>query len=401
MRILFLSQLFPYPPDAGAKVRAYYTLRWLAEQHDVTLVAFTREDDPPAAIEHLRKFCREVHTLPMVRNRVRDGVALTRSLFRGESFIIRRDMVAEMYYLLRRLASERQFDVVHSDQLWMAQYALCVKHMQPAVRLVLDEHNACYQIFERLVQRERSPIKRWLWSREARLLRQYEGDICNRFDRVVTVTEDDRRILVELSQQNAGNSCIFTTIPICLDSRLHPVVIPRGDGMNVLHLGTMFWPPNVEGVLWFARQIWPQVVAEIPQARFSILGKNPPSEIQVLDDETQIDVIGYVSDPRPWLERTGVFIVPLLSGGGMRVKIIDAWRWGLPVVSTTIGAEGIAYQVGENILIADSPEEFIAMIVKVLRDKELSQSLRVNGRLWVETHYDWRSAYPAWDEVYG
>lgn len=400
MRILFLSQLLPYPPDAGAKVRAYYTLRWLAEKHQVTLVAFTRNDDSPAAIDHLRTFCHAVHTLPMPRNQVRDGVALAKSLFQQESFIIRRDVVAKMDRLLRRLVSENKFDVVHADQLWMAQYALFVKHMLPVVRLVLDEHNACYQIFERLAQRERNPLKRWLWSREARLLRQYEWDICTRFDHVVTVTPEDTKSLIGLAECNTGNGSKFTTIPICLDTRQHPVATPQGDGLTILHLGTMFWPPNVEGVLWFVRRVWPKVAAEIPQARFSILGKNPPADIQVLNNQAQFDVIGYVADPQPWLEQAGVFIVPLLSGGGMRVKIIDAWCWGLPVVSTTIGAEGIEYHDGENLLIADSADDYATKVVRVLQDNELSQRLRQNGRRWVETHYDWRSVYHAWDEVY-
>jgi glycosyltransferase involved in cell wall biosynthesis len=107
-----------------------------------------------------------------------------------------------------------------------------------------------------------------------------------------------------------------------------------------------------------------------------------------------------VADAQPYLENAAVFVVPLFSAGGMRVKIVDGWRWGLPIVSTTIGAEGIRYLDGENILIADSPEDFAKAVLRVLSEPELAQRLRQNGRRWVEEHYDWQKVYPAWDSVY-
>jgi glycosyltransferase involved in cell wall biosynthesis len=414
VNILFLSQLLPYPPDAGAKVRSYYTLRWLAERHAVTLVAFTRPDDPPEAVAHLRQFCNAVHTVPMRRNRIRDGLALAGSLLHGESFIIHRDRSAEMDTLLQRLVRETAFDAVHADQLWMAQYAIHARNQVPRFRLnvqtlehsnvqrfVLDEHNACFQIFERLARGDGNAVKRWLWRREAGRLRQYEGEVCGQFDRVVTVTEGDREILEELSQREAGSGVVFSTIPICVDTEEVKAVQPLGEGMNVLHLGTMFWPPNVEGVLWFLREVWPLVRHELPEVSISVVGKNPPAELATLAEGQNVTLTGYVPDPLPWLQQAGIFVVPLLSGGGMRVKIVEAWRWGLPIVSTSIGAEGIEYIDGENILIADSRVDFAEAIVRVLRDPEMGRRLRVNGRQWVESHYEWRAVYSAWDVVYG
>jgi glycosyltransferase involved in cell wall biosynthesis len=406
MHILFLSQLLPYPPDAGAKVRSYYTLRWLAHRHMVTLVTFTRNDDPRQAVEHLRQFCHTVYTIPLKRSPWRDVLSLVGSLLKGRSFIIFRDRSPAMDALLQGLLRQEHFDALHADQLWMAQFALrCTTNVPTSQssnpqRLVLDEHNACFQIFERLAHRENNLLKRWLWRREAKLLRQYEAHACSRFDRVVTVTKEDRMLLEGLSRQVMGSTPLFTTIPICVDPREKTPVKLVGDGQNVLLLGTMFWPPNVEGLLWFARQVWPRVVGGNPGARLSIVGKSPPRQIQALTASGSIEVPGYVADPLLWLERAGVFIVPLLSGGGMRVKIVDAWRWGLPVVSTTIGAEGISYKDGDNILIADSADDFAAAIGRILHDPDLAQRLRENGRRWVEQHYDWQAVYPAWGEVF-
>jgi glycosyltransferase involved in cell wall biosynthesis len=163
----------------------------------------------------------------------------------------------------------------------------------------------------------------------------------------------------------------------------------------------MFWPPNVEGVLWFVREVWPRVRAVIPAATFTVVGKNPPQDVRDLQTAgSGIEVTGYIPDPLPRLRGAGVFVVPLFSAGGMRVKIVDGWRWGLPIVSTTIGAEGILYQDNENICIADDAESFAAAVVRLLQDQALNARLRRSGRQWVEEKYDWQRVYPAWEQVY-
>ena len=432
--ILYLSQLLPYPPDAGAKVRQYLTLRYLAQRHRVTLVSFTRSDDSPAAKKHLETICAAVRTAPMQRSRGRDARYLAGSWLSGESFIIRRDRVKEMTALVRSELDTGGYSAVHADQLWMAQYALLAKGRVP--RLVLDEHNACYQIYERLAEGEKNPVKHIALEREWRALRDYEARACAQFDRVVTVTEEDREILEGLVadltpqppspstssgqapstrlrraqssrsgqafQGKWGERPQFSTIPICVDTDAVAAVTPNQGAPNVLHLGTMFWPPNIEGVLWFAREAWPRVRAEIPEATFTIVGKNPPEAVRRLEGEgSGIIVTGYVPDPLPYLQQASAFVVPLFSAGGMRVKIVDAWRWGLPIVSTTIGAEGIVYQPGENICIADDADFFAAAVINLLRDGELNARLRQNGRRWVEEKYDWQRVYPAWEQVYG
>jgi glycosyltransferase involved in cell wall biosynthesis len=163
----------------------------------------------------------------------------------------------------------------------------------------------------------------------------------------------------------------------------------------------MFWPPNVEGVLWFAREVFPRVLDEVPKTRFVVVGKDPPQEIRDLAMQIRnVQITGYVVDPVPYLADTAVFVVPLRAAGGMRVKIVDAWCWGVPIVSTSIGAEGIAVRHGENILIADAPDAFAQAVVRILQDPALGEHLRKNGRRWVEERYNWQRVYAQWDEVY-
>ena len=198
MNILFLSQLLPYPPDTGAKVRSYFLLRYLAQNHCITLLAFTRPDDPPKAVEHLRSFCSEVYTIPVHRSRAKDLKSLMYSVLSGKSFVIARDFIPELSQELDHLIKSETFEVVHADQLWMAQYAIQAKSRKPNVKLILDEHNACFQIFQRLAVGEKNPLKKLFYEREWRALRQYETQACTQFDQVVTVTREDQIVLKDL-----------------------------------------------------------------------------------------------------------------------------------------------------------------------------------------------------------
>jgi hypothetical protein len=221
MHILFLTQVLPYPLDAGPKVRAYYTLRYLASKHKVTLLSFVRPSDPPAAVDHLRSLCAAVHTLPMLRSPWRDGWHLLRSLATDSPFLIARDWMPEMAWLIERIVHESgAIDAVHADQLWMAPYALHAKEAangrQP--QIVLDQHNAVFQIPRRLAEHEGNPLKRLVLSLEARKLVRFEQETCRQFDHVAWVTEEDRMALRQTQTNgHASGQKEELTIPICVD----------------------------------------------------------------------------------------------------------------------------------------------------------------------------------------
>jgi glycosyltransferase involved in cell wall biosynthesis len=403
-RVLFLTQVLPYPLDSGAKIRAYYVLRHLTQKHEVTLVSFIREDDRPEYVAHLERICHAVHTVPMRRSRLQDLRALLIAGLTGQSAIIVRDEIGEMHATLKQSVREGGCDIVHADQTSMAQYALYVRSQiadpqsRRTTKLVLDAHNALYRIPERMAAHERNPLKRMALRREARALARYEGRTYQDFDHVVFVADEDHQVLQE---RMPGEGSVFTTIPICVDPKEKSLVERAHEPRAVTHLGTMFWPPNIEGVLWFAREVFPQVVAHVPEAQFVVIGKDPPQKVRDLAlHDHNIQVTGYVSDPMPYLSQTAAFIVPVRAAGGMRVKIVDGWCWGVPIVSTSVGAEGIVVRDGENVLIADARDAFAQAVVRLLQDPALGASFRENGRHWVEERYDWRRIYPRWDDVY-
>jgi len=412
LNILLLTQVLPYPLDAGPKVRAYYMLRHLSQRHDVTLVSFVRADDRPEYVAHLAQYCRAIHTVPMVRSTARNLRAGIKGLATGLPMIVARDDAPEMSALLRRLAQETRFDLIHADQLSMAWYALLAVQAAPRrPRTLLDAHNAIYKLTERMAA-EVGGLRRLIFQREARAFRRYERDMLRRFDAILTVTDEDRTLLLDLfaEPERSQQAAKLTTLPICVDptqvapidhspiyqSTNLPIYLP-----TILHLGTMFWPPNINGVLWFAREVLPLIWQQQPEARFVVVGKNPPAEVQALAADPRIQITGYVADPLPYLQEAGVFVVPLHSGGGMRVKILDAWLWGLPIVATPIGAEGIELVEGENILLAGDAASFAAATLRLLADRELNQRLRLAGRRWVEQRYAWQVIYPRIDALLG
>lgn len=402
MNILFLAQVLPYPLDAGPKIRAYYVLRHLATRHAINLVAFIRPSDAPDAIAHLKQFCAQIITVPMYRSRRNDGLALARSLLtrQGEPFLITRDWLPAMVGTLRQgLSGSAPIDAFHADQLWMAPYALLAARLsQPAnQRLILDQHNAVFQIPQRLAQNESQPFKKWFLQREARLLARYEARICRRFDHVVWVTAEDRQALESLPESDRTALTSASVIPICIDLDEFPFLPPTPAANNILFVGGMHWPPNASGVRWFGQHVWPLVISQNPGVTWQVIGRSPPAEIRDLPGVRAHDYVAEITST--WRE-AAVFVVPLHAGGGMRVKILEAWTRGLPVVSTTIGAEGLAYRPRENIMIADTPAEFAAAITHLLSDRSLAVRLSQAGRRTVQECYDWRRIYRAWDEIY-
>jgi polysaccharide biosynthesis protein PslH len=406
MNILFLTQLLPYPLDAGAKVRAYYVLRHLAKQHRITLVAFVRPTDSPQAIAHLQAFCH-VHPVLLPRSTLRDGFHLLRSLFSMQPFLIARDWNATMVQTLRTVIeaavrANEPFAAIHADQLWMAPYALLARKLQSEHKAmtILDQHNALFLIPERLA--EQAPVtKRLLLQWEARKLARYEVEIAGRFDKVVWVTQADYQAVQVAAQCRGATAPCTAVIPICSDSSEHAPVVRTPNAQRVTFVGGLHYPPNAQGICWFAKAVFPKILRAAPQAILTVIGKAPPPELHRLGIPTQnLEVVGFVENLDPYLSETAAFVAPLLSGGGMRVKIIDGWRWGMPVISTTIGAEGILCCPGQNILLADTATALADGTLQLLQQPAVADRLATAGRQWFEQHYEWRKVYQSWDTIY-
>ncbi|NWG16306.1 MAG: glycosyltransferase [Chloroflexi bacterium] len=393
MRVLLLTQVLPYPPDSGPKVKTYYVLKYLAQQHDVTLVSFVRDSDKPEYIRHLESLCERVVTVPMSRSPVRDLGFLFKSLTGGQPWMMLRDERPEMRAALRDLAATTHFDVVHADQLNMGQYALPFT----GSRKVLDLHNALWVLYKRLAETlpPTKPMK-YILLRDWRLLRRYEGALCRAFDAVTAVSQEDRAALIE-----AGARDDIAVIPIAIDTDEQAFIQRQPSGPHIVHIGTMYWPPNIDGITWFLDEIYPRIKQQVPDVRCTLIGARPPASIvERSQRDPSLTVTGYVEDPLPYLRDSSMMIVPLRAGGGMRVKILNALSQGIPMVSTTVGCEGIAVENDRDILIADAPQPFAAACVRLLADADLNARITRAGRQTAEQQYDYRQACRPLDAIY-
>ena len=397
MRILVLTQVVVYPADAGPKVKTLQVLRHLAAHHEVIYCTYIRSEKEVQDAAYLRDICHRVVTVPLKRSRVSDVRFLLESVATNDSFLMHRDDRASMRATVRQLLQEEQIDVLHVDQLNMMRFV----PTDWEGRVVLDEHNAVWQVMERLYKGTRNPVARTILHRESRIIRRIEGTSCRRADVVLAVSEHDREALREVVDEETP----IEVVPITVDAeRLEPLWAARDPQPNRLFtIGTMFWLPNSEGVLWWLRKGYAHLRKLCPGVTYDIVGARPSRELQGVAAtlaDVGVHVHGYVADVKQFWTSATVLAVPLLSGGGVRVKILEAMAIGVPIVSTTVGCEGLDVRHGEHLLIADTPEDFAEACARVLQDKELAQQLAHNARQLILERYDSKVALKTLDSVY-
>jgi glycosyltransferase involved in cell wall biosynthesis len=395
MRVLVLTQVLVYPADAGPKVKTLQVLRHLAASHEVTYCTFVRSEKEARDSAVLREICARVSTVKLNRSRVGDVRFLAESLATGDSFLLRRDWRPAMQAMVRQLLQEERIDVLHVDQLNMMRF---VPPDWPGT-VILDEHNAVWQVFERLAKGASNPFKRWFLGREARLIRTLEAQACQRAQAVLAVSEQDRLALATIT----GRAVPIEVVPITVDALRFTSALQMRDPQpnRLLTIGTMFWMPNSEGVTWWLRHGYRQLRTLCPGLIYDIVGARPPRPLQALAHESPgVRLHGYVADTAPFWSQAGALAVPLLSGGGVRVKILEAMAMGVPVVSTTIGCEGLDVRDGEHLLVADTPEAFAQACAAVLGDRLLAQRLAHSARQLILERYDGSVALRSLDAAY-
>jgi glycosyltransferase involved in cell wall biosynthesis len=406
MNILFLTQIVPFPPDAGPKVKTYHVIRALAEQgHAVTLVSFVRPEEVRylPALQHI---CAAVHAVPIRRSRVADAFYMLKSYLSGRPFLIERDDLRPMQAMVNRLLRENEFHFIHADQLTMVQFALrgaaAAEGRKP--RVIFDAHNAVWTIVERMKDNARWFLKPIL-AVEAQRVKRYEGSLLRIVDHVLAVTEIDRTLLEEalrVSNMQSDRLAPITVIPIAVDTQKLQPIRRRAGSLNIVTLGTLHYPPNADGIRWFFNEVFPLVRERIPAATLTIIGKNPPPDFLELAQRNPgaIRVTGYVEDLRPYLEESALMVVPVRAGGGMRVRILEAFAYAMPVVTTTVGLEGIRAAPDQHVLVADTPGEFANRTVELLQSPALQEKLAANGRELAVTTYDWQAVLSAMRPIY-
>jgi len=406
--VLFLTQIVPYPPDAGPRIKTWNVLRYLKQQgHRVILVSFVREEEEKH-LPKLREVVDRVYTVRMKRSRMADAKYLLRSWISQRPFLVERDDHEEMRVLVSRIMVSETIDVVHADQMTMAQFAFTrdgYLRYGPLQKpfVIFDAHNATWGIVERM--KKTSPwYMRFLLNGEMARVKNYEAWLMANVDYTLAVSHIDKQMLLETGTSSGnGNSCPpIEVIPIAIDTDQFQPVKRKAGSKQLVTLGTLHYPPNADGIRWFLSEVFASIVEIIPEVKLVIIGKNPPKDFVRLAARFngQVEITGYVSEVLPYLQDTAAMIIPVRAGGGMRVRILEAFAQGMPVVTTSVGLEGISAVDGRDVLVRDDPQSFAQAVVDLLRSKEQQDFLAKNGRTLVEQEYNWLKIFKRLDGVY-
>lgn len=391
MRVLFLTTEVPHPPHSGGTIKTASVLDYLRRRHEVHVLCFRRR---PLTEEQAR-WCAavgQVETLLLDRDRT--PLSLLSSYLRGLPLSVERNRSAAMTALASRRLGEGGYDAAFVDGWLMAQYL-------PegfAGLTLLHEHNAEYVMWRRQAEREGNPLLRALIALEYRRVRRYEASILPRFDAVFAVSEADRQALIELGARPERLRLLPNLPAPALLER--PTLTYAATEPLILYFGTLSWQPNLQGLAYLLRTVFPLVRQRLPEVRLVIAGREAPPWLRRLARRTAgVEFLGPVEDAEPLYLRARLFVEASRSGGGTRLKVLNALARGLPVVTSPEGAEGLNLVTGEHLLVADDPQSMAEAVVRLMVDPELWRSLSENGRAFIRRRYLAETAYRPLDEV--
>lgn len=382
MKVLFLALEPPYPPNDGGRIRTYNILKQIGQRHAVTLLTYGDRSNHHDSLEALAPYCREINIIPLPVPVKRNWPAKLLDQSRKYPISLSRYRSAEFEGRIRQLVSEHNFDVVHIDQIYLGQYRDNFERLP----VVLTFHNV-----ETLIQRrELFGNKLWLkpkwwsaWLEYSRWLR-YEAEVSRRCDALVAVSQ----LEAEYFKSKAPETPVVV-VSNGVDAEHFKVQKRNPQPASLLYTGRMDYPPNVRAAIWFCTEILPLIHRQHPGATLTIAGRDPAPEVAALANIEGVRVTGSVLDMRPYYEEASIFVVPLQDGGGTRLKILEAMSMEMPVVSTSIGSEGLEISPGEDILIANTPKEFSSHICRLIDDSPFREIMGCKARDNVIKKYDW------------
>lgn len=400
MNLLWISQNIPYPPKTGVLQRNYNLLREASKLADVYLLAVFKRDILPGeynleeAKHELGKLCRriEVVHLPIESSRSLLYWKALASLITKDPLSVNWVKSGVMRDKLQQIMREASIDVVHFDTISLATY----RNDVGAIPKILNHHNIESHLLKRRTQFEANPLKRLYYALEGEKLERYEKATCAEFDTNFTVSELDKQRLLGLVPGTRGD-VIANGVDV---EYFKPDEKPTTAG-NLLMASGMNWFPNRDAVLYMCTEIWPLLCARMPGLSWTVVGASPPQEVIELSNVDQrVCVTGFVDDVRPYLNQAEIYLCPMRDGGGTRVKILDALAMGKAIVSTSMGCEGIDVTPEKNVLIADSPQEFVRQIERLHNDPLLRHTLGQEARKFVVDHYSWPVIGKTLSDVY-
>ncbi|MEW6572045.1 MAG: glycosyltransferase family 4 protein [Bacillota bacterium] len=373
MKILFLTAEPPWPPDQGDKLRNYHLLKALAAEDEVTLVSFTMQQDNSTWKKELAPYYSTVYTIPLTRRRM-----ILNTLFLPHLPVTMAARTSSrMAKLLRELTNHGKFDIAFACQLKTAGY---LKHCTCSKVADLTD---VVSLYRRRMLPYTSRLEKLVSIVEVYRLAYWEKKVAQAADLTLLVSPLDAAVLRKM----APKACI-DVIPNAVDLNYFKPLPDQGQPVIVFY-GHLRYPPNADGIKWFCTEIFPKIREEIPNAELHIIGKEPPAELVQYSNHSGITLTGYVPDIRPFLAQASVVVTPIRFGAGIRNKVLEAFAVKRPVVSTSLGCEGLSVEPGIHLEVADTPSIFAEAVIRLLRDPTRRSSLAENSRHLVKEKYEW------------
>ena len=383
MNILFLSTENPYPPDGGHHLRTFNVLKILASRHQIYFVGFAQDKREFKYIPEIKKFCETVDIYKVSKTGYNKSFFLLacKNLFSKYPLIARRYFIQEARERIEQIFDQYSIDLVHMDMLALGLYKRILKDTP----VILTNHNVESLRIYRWMQIEKNLfIKGFLFYQYLKL-RAFEQSICPEFNRCIVVSEYDKNYLRNLCGMDN-----FVMIPNGVDIRYFKPEYAEVKKDHLVWVGGMTGPYNSDAVDFFIQKIWSLIKYKVPEATIDFAGGGPTQTLRnkALEDKS-VQVLGFVPDIRPIVQRASVFIAPIRIGSGTKIKVLNAMAQAKAVVATTTAAEGIDVTPEENILIADDPGEFAEKVVYLLNHKQIATEIGTRARELIEKKYSW------------
>jgi len=381
MKILFLTSRVPCRPIGGVQLRVFNFIRVLSRRHEITLLTFSDQPVPADELQWLRRYVRKLEII--VLPRLHSYWNCLRGLFSNKPLQVHYYESDELRRQLREIVRREEFDLIYFHLIRMAEYTE-VFNGEPKI---LDLTDAISMNYERTCQIHKDhPFKFFHAAQkiESFRLRHYEAAAVKRFDRNLIVSRADMRFLgqfADVSNMDVVGQGVNLDYFNFYDGPY--------DERQIVFLGTMNFLPNQDAVKYFHKAIWPHIKRRMPQMRWIIVGANPSPQILKLQRQPDITVTGSVPDIRPYMQRAAVSICPMRVGSGVKGKVFESMALGTPVVSTTLGVEGLDVRQGEEIFIADTPEEFARYVCLLAQDAQRRARMAQKARKLIEQKYTW------------
>jgi sugar transferase (PEP-CTERM/EpsH1 system associated) len=389
MRLLYFAAHQMFPLTSGNRLRDYHLSRQLVRRASVTFVETCHEGEQPSSQSADSSYDSIVSLSKPAGYKLGN---ILRGLVGPTPIPVLNYFEPQSENLLANVLADRRFDTLQIEGIHLSRYLRVINTAAPRPRILADWHNIESELMWRYSEHTPSWSKRLVAKRTARLLEKAELQLLNKCDAHTVVSEREKRKLLAL----------------CPSANVH--VVPNGvdtehfassglaanalgsnsenSGHNLIYVGSMDYHANIDAVVWFARDVWPEIAKRHPKLKFVIVGRNPSEQIRRLESES-IRVTGTVADVRPFYASAFAVVVPLRVGGGTRLKILEAMAAGVPVVTTHLGAEGISAEDRVHALFADTPREIIDAVDQLYRSAQLRQSLADGGKNLVAECYDW------------